>query len=145
MKGNELNTHFADIVSLIKSVRSRVLKVVNSQLIDLYWQIGEYISVKIKAEGWGKATVARLAEHIASNEPDLKGFSMQNLWRMKQFFEMYSCSPNLSPLVREISWTNNLIIMSAAKTDEEREFYIKLCMKDGYGKRELERQIKTSI
>lgn len=74
--------------------------------------------------------MAQLAEHIALHEPDLKGFSMQNFWRMKQFFEIYSGSPNLSPLVREISWSNNLIIMSASKTEEEREFYIKLCMKE---------------
>jgi predicted nuclease of restriction endonuclease-like (RecB) superfamily len=141
----ELLVHFSDVVNLIKSARSKVLKAVNSQLISLYWQVGEYISLRIKAEGWGKSTVAQLAEHIAQHEPDLKGFSMQNLWRMKQFFEIYSGSPNLSPLVREISWSNNLIIMSAAKTEEEREFYIKLCMKEGYGKRELERQIKSSM
>jgi len=121
------------------------LKSVNTELIGLYWKIGEYISKKIQSAEWGQSIVDQLAEYLQRNEPDLKGFSNKNLWRMRQFYESYKDSTKLSPLVREISWTNNLIIFSRAKTEEEREFYLKLSLQERYGKRELERQISNGF
>ena len=64
---------------------------------------------------------------------------------MKQFYDIYKNNVKLTPLVTEISWTNNLIILSSSKTDEEREFYLLLASKERYSKRELERQIKSGI
>ncbi|MFH1097698.1 MAG: PDDEXK nuclease domain-containing protein [Candidatus Desantisbacteria bacterium] len=78
-------------------------------------------------------------------EPSMKGFTASNIWRMKQFYESYKDVEKLAPLVRELSWTNNLIIFSRCKTIEEREFYIHLCLREKYSKRELERQINTSV
>ena len=80
---------FEEVVSLIESARTRALAAVNTVLIDLYWQIGEYISHKIAAEGWGKSTVGTLAEYIQRRQPGRTGFSASNLWRMRQFFETY--------------------------------------------------------
>ncbi len=77
--------------------------------------------------------------------PSASGLSAQNIWRMKQFFETYRDNEKLSPLVREITWSNNLLIMSGCKTDEAKEFYLKLCIANGYGKRELERQIDSML
>lgn len=64
---------------------------------------------------------------------------------MKQFYETYINFPKLSPLVREISWTNNLVIIARAKSQEEREFYLNICKQEKYSKRELERQISASL
>ena len=50
----------------------------------------------------------------------------------------------VTPLVTQISWTNHLLIMSGSKTADERHFYMALCAKEHYSKRELERQIGTS-
>lgn len=75
----------------------------------------------------------------------MKGFSAQNIWRMKQFYETYSGNEKLSPLVREITWTNNLLIMTGCKTDEAREFYLRLCITNRYTKRELDRQISSML
>lgn len=94
---------------------------------------------------WGQSVVKELAAFIQTNETEIKGFSDKNLWRMKQFYEMYKDFPKLSPLLREISWTNNLIILGRAKSDEEREFYLKLTIQEKYSKRELERQINSSV
>src|SRR5690606_29862937 len=69
----------------------------------------------------------------------------KNLWRMKQFYETYKDFPKISPLVREISWTHNLLIFSRCKTIEEQEFYIKLTKQEYYSKRELDRQISSSL
>ncbi|WGQ12564.1 DUF1016 N-terminal domain-containing protein [Pedobacter gandavensis] len=94
---------------------------------------------------WGQSVVNQLAEFLEQKEPGLKGFSNKNLWRMRQFYEIYREDPKVSPLVRQISWTNNLIIFSRAKTGEEREFYLRLCIQEKYGKRELERQLSSSF
>lgn len=88
--------------------------------------------------------MTELAEFIQKNEPEIKGFSDKNLWRMKQFYETYKDNPKLSPLVREISWTNNLIIFSRCKSEEEREFYLIKANRVNYSKRELERLISSS-
>lgn len=139
-----LETQFADIVSLIKNARAVALKTVNSTLINLYWNIGEYLHNRVKNAEWGQSVVKQLAEFLSKNEPDLKGFSDKNIWRMKQFYESYKDYPKLSLLLREISWTHNLIILSRLKSIEEKEFYLKLCLKEKYSKRELERQISAS-
>jgi len=82
--------------------------VVNTQLIDLYWKVGGYISRKIKADGWGKGTVKELSIYIQRRQPGIRGFSPQNLWRMRQFFDTYSGHPKLSTLLRELPWSANL-------------------------------------
>ena len=136
---------FSDIIQLIKQAQANATKAVNTELINLYWKIGEYISKKIKQSEWGESVVKELANFIQSNEPEIKGFSDKNIWRMKQFYETYQDHPNLAPLVREISWTNNLLIFSRCKKIEEIEFYLKLVKQENYSKRELDRQISSSL
>lgn len=144
MSSKILETNFSEISEMIKSARQKVYKLVNTELITLYWNIGEYISKKVESSEWGKSVVDNLADYIKLTQPDIKGFSNKNLWRMKQFYETYIDNPKLSPVVRELSWTNNLIILSRCKTIEEKEFYINLSIKERYSKRELERQIDSS-
>ena len=139
------NIQFAEIIKIIETAKERAYKAVNAELINMYWDIGEYISNKVKNEAWGNSVVSDYADFIHYNYPDIKGFSAQNIWRMKQFYETYKDKKKLSPLVREISWTNNLSIMSGAKTDEAKEFYLILAAKNHYSKRELERQIDSML
>lgn len=140
-----MDKRFTDIIELIQKSRTNAIKAVNSELINLYWNIGEYINKKIEQSEWGQSVVKELAEFIQTNEPEIKGFSDKNLWRMKQFYETYKDFPKISPLVREISWTHNLLIFSRCKTIEEQEFYIKLTKQEYYSKRELDRQISSSL
>jgi predicted nuclease of restriction endonuclease-like (RecB) superfamily len=119
-----MENRFADIIQLVKQARANALRAVNTELINLYWSIGEYISKKIEQSEWGESVVTELAKFIQTNEPEIKGFSDKNIWRMKQFYETYKDFPKLAPLVREISWTNNLLIFSRCKTIEEMEFYL---------------------
>lgn len=139
----ELQVHFEEIVNIIENSRTKAIVALNREIIDLYWCVGEYISQKIKNDGWGKSTVSSLAEFIRTTYPDLKGFSSQNIWRMKQFYEIYNGDEKLSSLLREINWTSNLHIISKCKSSDEREFYIKLCKKEKYSSRDLERQIDS--
>ena len=140
-----MDNRFTDIIHLIKQSRENAIRFVNAELINLYWNIGEYISKKIEQSEWGDSVVTELAKFIQTNEPEIKGFSDKNLWRMKQFFESYKDFPKLSPLVREISWTNNLLVFSRCKSIEEKEFYLKLIKQESYSKRELDRQISASL
>jgi predicted nuclease of restriction endonuclease-like (RecB) superfamily len=141
----KMDKRFIGIIDLIKQSQTNAIKAVNFELINLYWNIGEYISKKLEDSEWGDSVVTELAKYIHQNEPELKGFSDKNIWRMKQFYETYKNFPKLSPLVREISWTHNMLIFSRCKTIDEKEFYIKLVKQENYSKRELDRQISASL
>jgi len=140
----KVENQFTEVISLIQKARYNAYKAVNTELINLYWEIGKYITERTKSEGWGKSTVTQLANFIQTQQPESKGFSDKNLWRMKQFYETYSDIPKLATVWRELSWTNNVIIFSRTKSEEEREFYLRLCKKENYTKRELERQVNAS-
>ena len=140
----ELQTHFLHISKLISEAKQRAYQAINHELVVLYWNIGEYLHTQVNEKAWGKAVVQDLATFIAQIEPNIKGFSAQNLWRMKQFYETYKNEPKLSALLREIPWTSNAIIFTSCKTTQEREFYLRLTLKERLSSRELERQINAS-
>lgn len=137
---------FAEIVTMIQHTRSEVVRLANASLIDLYWRVGKYISDKISISEWGDGVVKQLADYIERNSPEVKGFSDKNLWRMKQFYETYKdADEKLSALLRQISWTNNLTIMSRSKSADERLFYLQLCIHDRLSTRQLDRQIDSAL
>jgi len=140
-----MDNRFFDIIQLIKQSRTNAISAVNAELINLYWAIGQYISRKIESSEWGDSVVLELAKFIQTSEPNLKGFSDKNLWRMKQFYEAYRGHPKLSTLLREISWSHNLAIFSRCKITEEREFYLKMSTRENYSFRELDRQLSASL
>nr|WP_302579146.1 DUF1016 N-terminal domain-containing protein [Methanobrevibacter arboriphilus] len=115
---------FTNILKMIKKSQISALKSVNTELIDLYWNIGKFIHQRVEKSNWGQSVVKQLADYLKKADPSLKGFSRQNLWRMKQFYETYKDHQKLSALLREITWTNNVAIFSRCKTIDEREFYI---------------------
>ena len=136
---------FQPIVDLIRSARTRSFRAVNTELISLYWNIGRTISLKIASDGWGKSTVQSLAAFIHRKEPHTTGFSSQNLWRMRQFYEEYKDRTKLSALLRELSWTHNLLILGKCPSVDEREFYVRQSIKEQWSSRELERQIDGGL
>ena len=136
---------FSEVVHLIAAARQHAYQAVNTTLIDLYWQVGAYISNKIKAAEWGDGVVDALAKHLAVTQPNLQGFTRRNLFRMRQFYETYQDDQIVSPLVRQLPWTHNLIILSQSKHAEEREFYLRMAIKERWSKRELERQFNTAL
>lgn len=141
----DLHQQFDEIASLIQSARAKAFYEINRTLVDLYWEIGKYISERTQNGSWGKSVVKNLSEYLLTNMPNPKGFSAQNLWRMKQFYETYFNNEKLSPLVREITWTNHLLLLSSTKSLEEKEFYLRLASREHYSKRELERQLNSGL
>ncbi len=136
---------FAEITQLIARSRQRAVQAVNTALIELYWQVGQIISRKIAGAEWGDGVVAQLAEHLARSQPGLRGFTRPNLFRMRQFYEAYQGDAIVSALLRQLPWTQNLIILNQCKRSEEREFYLRLAIREKWSSRELERQLKTAL
>lgn len=143
--GRELESSFGEIVDLIHRSRRQAFQAVNTALIELYWQVGEYISRKLETAAWGESVVEQLAAYIARLHPDIRGFTKRSLFRMRQFFEVYRHDEKVSALLRQLPWTHNLLILSRCKRPEEREFYIRLCVQARWGKRELERQLSGAL
>ena len=84
-----MDNRFAEIVSLIRSAQTSAYRAVNKELINLYWNVGYYIALKVSAAQWGDKTVDELANFIQNQHPELKGFNRRGLYRMRQFFETY--------------------------------------------------------
>ena len=140
----EIVPYVNKIVTMIEQARQNALHSVNAELIKLYWNVGEYLSVESAKSEWGDAFINATAEYIKENCPGIKGFNRRGLYRMRQFYETYKGNEFVSPLVTQISWTNHLLILSGTKSIEEKEFYISLCAKEKYSKRELERQLSSA-
>lgn len=137
---------FNEIVSYINDTRKSVYRIANTAMIDLYWRIGERLYYRIAKSQWGDGVIRQLADYIAANTEDSKGFSDKNLWRMKQFYETYrGVDETLSSMMRQINWTNNITIMSRCKLPEEREFYIRLAFVERLSTRELDKLISRGL
>ena len=167
---------FYEIVHLIKNAQTNAVRSINVEMINLYWNIGQYINLQLSSAAWGDKTVDELADYIGQKHPEIKGFNRRGLYRMKQFYETYSSAKFVSSamtqtqatdsqstiivsslmsqfkandirntILTKISWTHHLIIISRTKTDEEREFYLNICIKEKYTVRELDRQIDSGL
>ncbi len=137
-----------NFTSFVKEIKSKILssqyealKAVNKELINLYWDIGKKIVQKQEQFGWGKSVVKNLSEELQKEFVGMKGFSVQNLWNMRQFYIEYRDNTKLQTLSREIGWSHNVVIFQKAKDELEREFYIKMVIKFGWTYRVLDNHI----
>jgi len=142
---NEYISLLTKLKQEIVSARQKAYQTANRQLVELYFNIGRSIYEKVEISKWGEGIIEKLSSDLQREFADMRGLSSQNLWRMKQIYESYKDNEKLSPLVRELSWTNNIIILHNTKTIEEKEFYIKTCLNEQWSKRELERQVESSL
>ena len=139
-----------DYAQLLAQVKERIrcaqyaaLKAVNTELVGLYWDLGRLIVERQEQSGWGKSVVERLSQDLRKEFPGVAGFSVQNLWYMRQFHLEYREHEKLQPLVGEIAWAHNLVIMSKCKDPLEREFYLRMTGKFGWSKNVLIHQIEN--
>ncbi|MCC5608206.1 PDDEXK nuclease domain-containing protein [Nostoc sp. CHAB 5834] len=132
-----------EIKQRIRSAQYEALKAVNREMINLYWDIGQIIVTQQQGASWGKSVVEQLAKDLQAEFPGISGFSAANLWRMRLFYESYVNNEKLAPMVREIGWSHNLVIVEKCKDDLEREFYIRMTRKFGWTKNVLIHQIEN--
>ena len=122
----------SSIIKKVEESKHKAITTVNKLLIELYWFIGETIVRLQEKSKWGDGVVEKLSQDLRMKYPEQSGFSVQNLWYMKKFYLTYRDKSILQPVAGEISWTNNVIILDHTKTIEEKEFYIKMCLKARY-------------
>ena len=144
MTNNQNDNQFEYILSLIHEAKSRVYQSVNATQIILYWQIGEYVHERLFKAEWGTNTIQKLAGYLKQKDPLLTNFSKRGLYRMQQFFQAYPDKQFVSTLSTQISWSHHLEILSATKSTEEREYYLKLTLKDRLNVHNLRRQLKSA-
>ena len=163
---------FLEIIQFIQQSRCSALKAVNAELINLYWNIGKYISCRLASAKWGEKKIDELSSYIQKNYPELKSFNRRGFYRMKQFYNTYASvrlnfrkslqlSKNekniiVSPLgtqfedisnslLAKLSWTHHRTIFARCKSEEEMEFYMKASIENNYTVRELDRQISAGF
>lgn len=134
---------FDEVLGLIEAARRRAYQAINTELVELYWELGKYISKKITSAEWGDSVVDELAATIARQYPGMRGYTRRNLFRMRQFYEAYRGDPKVSALLTQLPWTHHLLILGQAKLPEERGYYILATLTAKWSSRELERQLRT--
>jgi predicted nuclease of restriction endonuclease-like (RecB) superfamily len=132
-----------EIKQRIRSSQYEALKAVNQQLMILYWDIGKLIVDRQQESSWGKSIVEQLAKDLQTEFSGISGFSARNIWNMRNFYLAYHQNEKLQPLVAEIGWTHNLVILEKCKDDLAREFYIRMTRKFGWTKNVLIHHIEN--
>lgn len=135
----------AEILEKIQLARYEMLKTVSRETVNLYWNIGKSVSEKVNQEKWGKSIVEQLSKDLQTEFPGIRGFSARNIWNMKSFYETYDQNEKLQPLVAEIGWVQNCIIIEKCKDEQEREFYLKKTKEMGWSKLDLIEKIQQKF
>ncbi|MDZ7899531.1 MAG: PDDEXK nuclease domain-containing protein [Arcicella sp.] len=143
IQNSDYQSFVGEIKVKIREAQYRALKAVNKELIQLYWELGKMIVERQAEFGWGKSIIGNLSKDLQKEFPNENGFGHSNLWAMRQFYVGYQDITNLQPLVGEIGWTHNIIILQKCKTVEERKFYILHTKKFGWTKNILLHQIES--
>jgi len=144
MEINELNYQlfFEEIKEQIRKSQYEALRQVNKGLIKLYWQIGHLIIERQNKHGWGKSVVEKLSKDLYKTYPGASGYSTHNLWRMRKFYLQYKDNEKLAPMVQQIGWSHNIVIIEKSSDVLEREFYIKMTKQFGWTKSVLIHQME---
>jgi DUF1016 N-terminal domain len=192
MNDNLQHISFSILHETIRQARHNALKSVNAELVNLYWQVGAFVSKQLAQSQWGDKTVQQLADFLQKHEPSLKGFDRKSIYRMVQFYEIYRSAAIVANVGQElqnpenqsteivatvwrqseydvekenvaivwrqikgenirqtllvrVNWSIHKILIGRTKTEEEREFYMRMCLKENYSVRELDRQISAGI
>lgn len=183
---------FSVLQEAIRQARYKALKTANVELVNLYWQVGYFVSDQLRQSQWGEKTVQQFSDFLKKEDTTLKGFDRKSIYRMVQFYETYQSSSFAIPsklkkqtaesqapavlasvwqhtrdqasneivatlwrqiskqdirqtILSKISWSLHKILIGRAKSEEEREFYLRMCLKENYTVRELDRQISAGL
>ena len=144
-----LDKTYIDFIKELKQkialAKNRTILSVNRAMIELYFDIGKEIVAKQENLGWGKSVVEQMAKDLQEEFGKRSGYSTQNLWYMRQFYNTYREKTNLQQLVREIPWGQNILIFSKCKEESEQEYYIKNTIEQGWSRDLLTFHIKTDL
>ena len=94
---------FGEVVDIILQHKSRATKAVNEELLLTAWQVGGYVSAKLKSEEWGSNVVSQLSEYIRTQRPDIKGYSRSSIYNMVLFYDEYSSETFITTVEKYLS------------------------------------------
>jgi|SRR5690554_377012 len=140
----QYSSFFKEIIQTINSARYEAYKSVNKHHIGLNFEIGKLIVKNQETNNWGKSIVDTLSKDINKQIDGIKGYSPQNLWRMRQFYLEYKNEVELLKLAINIPWGQNLLIMHRIKDREERKYYLNATDKLGWSRAVLLNQIEAN-
>jgi len=142
-KNKEYIKFLNDLKSKIKQSQYQAYRIVNKELIKLYWDIGKSIVDKQEKLGWGKKIIQQLAEDLQKEFPKNSGFSERNLKYMKKLYLEYKDKPKVQQLVAQIPWGQNIVILEKLKDDYQREYYLRMTFRNSWSRSILINQIET--
>jgi len=140
---NEYALLLAEVKERIRAAQYAAFRAVNKELVALYWDIGWMISERQIAGVHGDAVVEQLASDLRMEFPAVSGFSRRNVFYIREFYLAYRDLPKVQPLVAQIGWTHNLIVLQRCHEPHEREFYIRMTKKFGWTKNVLIHQVEN--
>ena len=129
----------------IQQTQIRAVSSVNRELVLLYWRIGREILQRQKQRGWGAKVIDRLANDLRKEFPEMKGFSRANLLYMRAFAEAYQDEQFVQQVVGQIPWGHNVRILDKVKDSEEREWYIRQTIENGWSRNVLVMRIESNL
>jgi len=135
----------ASIKERIQIAQVRAALAVNQELVLLYWSIGKEIRARQSEEGWGKNIIPRLAKDLSAQFPQMKGLSPRNLGYMKAFAEAWPEGPILQQLVANLPWGHNVRLLDLVKNSEERVWYAKAAIENGWSRNILVIHIESGL
>ncbi|AWG22004.1 hypothetical protein FFWV33_10995 [Flavobacterium faecale] len=130
----------------IKFAQLTVAVKVNSQLMELYWDLAKDIVSKQKEANWGDSVLEQLSIDLKLSFPDISGFSRRNLYAIRQWYLFYESIDSIVPqAVAQIPWGHNRLIISKIKNTDEAIFYANATVQNGWSREQLEIQIKNNF
>lgn len=143
------NTYNQEFIKIINNIKTDILKTrnktmynANKELINMYFRMGKNISENAK---YGSKFITILSKSLKLEFPNSTGFSERNLIRMKSFYEQYKNYSILPPVVAELPWTHNYILLEKIKDENKRLWYASECLKNGWSKTLLVHQIELNL
>ena len=112
----------AEVKERVRSAQYEALEAVNKELVALYWDIGKLIVIHQTNTEHGTAIAEQLAADLRQEFPGVSGYSRRNVFYMRDFYLAYCNLSKVQPLVAQIGWSHNLIILQCCKDPLEREF-----------------------
>ncbi len=150
---SEVTQYAETLISIkqrIQESQIKAISAVNTELLKLYWYIGQIISERQKINSWGSSVVEQLSQDIQKSFPGLAGFSRRNLFRMQAFFLAYELVPQAVALIQDlpifmIPWGHNAVLLEKIKTNEERLWYAQKTIENSWSRTILEMQIESDL
>ena len=110
----EMDQDFQHVHDIVVFHRAEVARKVNTEMLQMAWEIGQYISARIKSAGWGAKVVEELSEYLQLQESDSRGFGRRNLYNMVEFYEKYS-TPEFQEIIKSLS--NSIFIQQKTQSE----------------------------